>query len=485
MLPAIYNVTMTYASRSMTQTSISVNAPTTVAFGTHALTVRLLSASGAPLAGGAVSATPAGGSAFGLGTTNSSGIVTSTVLDGAYTISMTYNSATSVQTPTLTGDTTITFQLSTITLQMRASSGSGLSGQDSAIWWRPAGTTSWSFAGYPNGSGNVSVTLLSGSYDFEARWFGVYQVQSGVSVPAATTVTWQAVAATEFMRASSGSGLSGQDSAIWVRPAGTSSWYFSGYPNGSGQVVQDLLTSSYDFQARWFGVYQVQSGVSVPAATTVTWQAVAATEFMRASSGSGLSGQDSAIWVRPAGTSSWYFSGYPNGSGQVVQDLLTSSYDFQARWFGVYQVQSGVSVPAATTVTWQAVAATEFMRASSGSGLSGQDSAIWVRPAGTSSWYFSGYPNGSGQVVQESVDVESYDFQARWFGVYRGAVGGLGSGGDDGDVAGGCGDGVHAVVVGFGVVGAGQCDLGSAGAARRRGISRVIRMVRVRSCRTC
>ena len=168
------------------------------------------------------------------------------------------------------------------------------------------------------GSGRAGV-VASSSYDFEARWFGVYEVKSAVSVPADTTVTWQSVAATEFMRSSTGSGLSGQDSAIWVRPAGTSNWYFSGYPNGSGQVVQELLVSSYDFEARWFGVYEVKSAVSIPADTTVTWQTVAATEFMRASTGSGLTGQDSAIWVRPAGTSSLVFLGVSEwfGSGRA------------------------------------------------------------------------------------------------------------------------------------------------------------------------
>ena len=331
---------------------------------------------------------------------------------------MTYNSATSTQSVTLSGDTTVTFQPSAALLQMRSSTGAALSGQDSAIWWRPTGTTSWSFAGYPDSSGNVSLPLVQGTYDFEARWFGVYQVKSAIAVGAGTTVTWQTYAATEFLRSSSGAGLSGQDSAMWVRPAGSSGWYFSGYPNGAGQVAQELLASSYDFQARWFGVYQVQSAVAIAANSTVTFQTYAATEFMRSSTGAGLSGQDSAIWVRPAGSSGWYFSGYPNSSGQVAQELLASSYDFQARWFGVYGVQSAVPILSNTTVTWQTYAATEFMRSSSGAGLSGQDSAMWVRPAGSSGWYFSGYPNGAGQVAQELL-ASSYDFQARWFGVYQ------------------------------------------------------------------
>ena len=397
-LPAIYDVTMTYASRPMTQSAIVVNAPTTVAFGTHALTVRLLSAGGAPLSGGVVSATPSGGSAFGLGTTNASGIVTATVLDGAYTISMTYNSATSTQTPTLSADTTITFQMSTISLQMHSSTGSGLTGQDSAIWWRPAGTSGWSFAGYPDASGNVSINLLSGNYDFEARWFGQYDVKSAIAIPAATTVIWQSVAATEYMRASTGAGLTGQDSAIWVRPTGTSGWYFSGYPNASGQYVQELLTANYDFQARWFGQYDVKTNIAIPSATTITWQAEAATLSLLSSTGSGLTGQDSAIWVRPTGTSGWYFSGYPNASGQYVQELLDASYDVQFRWLGAYQVSSANTVNSSTTIAVNAAALTITARkASDNSLVTGANT--WVITGGGS--FYLGTTDGSGQYVAQ------------------------------------------------------------------------------------
>jgi len=393
-LPAFYNVTMTYAGRAATQTSVSVNSPTTVAFNTNTLTVKLFSTSGSGLSGGSVSVTPAGGSPFSLGTTDSSGTVTATVLDGSYTISMTYNSATSTQSVTMSGDTTVTFQQATITLQMLASTGAGLSGQDSAIWWRPTGTSSWSFAGYPNSSGDVTISLMSGNYDFEARWFGVYQVQSAVAISSNSTVTFQAYAATEFMSASNGSGLSGQDSAVWVRPAGTSSWYFSGYPNSSGQVVQQLLGSSYDFEARWFGVYQVQSAVAISSNSTVTFQGQAVTLNLLSSTGSGLSGQDSAVWVRPAGTSSWYFSGYPNSSGQVVQQLLSGSYDVEFRWLGTYQVSSANPVNGATAITANAAALNITARkASDNSVVPG--AATYVNTGG--GYFFVGYTNGSGQ----------------------------------------------------------------------------------------
>jgi prepilin-type N-terminal cleavage/methylation domain-containing protein len=414
-LPAAYDVTMTYASNSSTRQNVAVNGPTTVAFGMNTLTVRLLSAGGAPLAGGSVVVTPVGGTGISLGATSASGSVSTTVLDGSYTVAMTYGGATTTQTPSVSGPTTVTFQSSAATLQIRSSTGGGVSGGDSALWWRATGSTNWTFAGYPNSSGIVNVTLLSGNYDFRARWIGQLEVQSAVAITPNATVTFQTFAATEHLRSSTGGGVSGGDSAMWAKPTGTSSWFFSGYPNGSGQVVQQLLAGTYDFRARWIGQLEIRVAVEITEDTTVTFQTFAATEYLRSSTGGGVSGGDSAMWVLPTGTSSWFFSGYPNANGQVVQQLLAGTYDFRARWIGQLEIQSGIAITADTTITFQTYGVTEFLRSSTGGGVSGGDSAMWARPTGTTDWTFSGYPNGSGQVVQQ-LFAGTYDFRARWIG---------------------------------------------------------------------
>ena len=146
----------------------------------------------------------------------------------------------------------------------------------------------------------------------------------------------------------------------------TSSWYFSGYPNGSGQVAQELFPSSYDFAARWFGNDPVQSAVTISANTTVTFQQACNAE-PPVSTGSGLSGQDSAIWVRPAARSSGT-SQNTNGSGQVAQDLLAGSYDVQFRWLGTYQTSSAVAVNGATAITVNAAALNITARKTSDNG---------------------------------------------------------------------------------------------------------------------
>ena len=122
-----------------------------------------------------------------------------------------------------------------------------------------------------------------------------------------------------------------------MRPAGTSSWFFSGY--------SERFRSGRARSAR--GELRLPGAVVRPVRgederrhrgrhDRDVARASSHAQLAALDRRSGLSGQDSAIWVRPNGTSSWYFSGYPNASGQVAQEVLVASYDVQFRWLGVY-----------------------------------------------------------------------------------------------------------------------------------------------------
>jgi hypothetical protein len=128
--------------------------------------------------------------------------------------------------------------------------------------------------------------------------------------------------ATEFMRSSTGSGLTGQDSAIWVRPAGSASWIFSGYPNGSGQVAQQLLDGSYDVEYRWLGVMQVSSANVVNSATTIGVSAAALTVTARKASDNSLVTGANTYVITGGGT---FFLGTTDGSGQYVAQVLVGT----------------------------------------------------------------------------------------------------------------------------------------------------------------
>ena len=65
------------------------------------------------------------------------------------------------------------FHTTLATMHLLASTGVGLTGQDGAFFVRVAGTTPWMLFGRPDGVGAANQELLPGSYDLDARWFGV------------------------------------------------------------------------------------------------------------------------------------------------------------------------------------------------------------------------------------------------------------------------------------------------------------------------
>ena len=302
----------------------------------------------------------------------------------------------------------LTFQTTLATLRMLSSTGSGLTGADSAMFVRQSGTSTWIISGTTDASGTIAQELFAATYDVEARWFGATAVQSAVDVHAPATITFQTKPATLRMLSSTGSGLSGQDEAMWVRQSGTSSWYITDTPVG-GAVSQELLAGSYDVRSRWFGVFAQQSSVVVNGATTVTFSAVPLTLRMFTSTGSGLTGQDEAMWVRQTGTTPYFFLGAPPASGVAVQELFPATYDAKFRWTGSTVTLGSNVVASPVTVTLNAVAViVTCRRQSDGTAVSGATGSVvnagLTYPFGTS--------NASG-VVNEQVLVGAHDFRCK------------------------------------------------------------------------
>ncbi|HEY3834470.1 MAG TPA: prepilin-type N-terminal cleavage/methylation domain-containing protein [Acidimicrobiia bacterium] len=417
-LPSAYDVSLTYGSSLSTHPGVMVAGPTVTTFQLCTTVVRLLAVDGTGVGFGGVSATPsAGGSSIVLGTTDASGTVTATLLDGTYDVTITFSGQTSTQTVSITGSATITFRFVTVTVHLAQSSGAALSGGDAAAWYRAAGSNSWSALGTPNSSGNATVDVLPSTYDFEARWFGISEAQSAVPIATATTVTFHTVGVPLRMRTSTGAPLSGQDSLVYMRITGQPSWTAVGVPDAAGDVTAELFPGIYDFEARWYGVMSVQTAIVVAPSTTVTFTTTAATSRLLASTGGGLSGQDSAFFFRVAGTSPWNLTGSPDPWGTGVQELFPANYDFEARWFGAVSVQSAIAVApgAPPTVVFRTTHATMHLIASTGIGLTGQDGAFMVRVVGTGPWTVFGIPDGAGALDQELFP-GPYDFDARWFG---------------------------------------------------------------------
>ncbi len=415
-LPAGYDISLTYAGVTSTRSGVAVTAATTVTFQLCTTVVRLQAVDGSGMPFGSVTATPSGGgAALPLGTTDASGTVTAVLLDGTYDFTMRYVSETSTQTVTITGSPTVTFRMVTVTAHLAQSNGAPISGGDAAMWFRPAGA-GWFGLGPPDASGNAKVDVLPATYDFQAVWLGVTAVRSAVAVNGPTTVTLQTSSVPLRLLASTGSPLSGQDAAFYARAAGTPTWTAVGVPDATGTANVELFPGAYDFEARWFGVFSAQLNVSVSGGTTVTFRTAPATSVLLASTNAGLSGQDAAFFFRVNGTAPWTLTGAPDASGSAVQELFPGTYDFETRWFGMFAGQSAVvvSTSAPPTITFRTAPATLQLLASTGAGLTGQDGAFFVRPNGALPWTLSGHPDATGTVVQELLP-GAYDVDARWF----------------------------------------------------------------------
>ena len=252
----VYDLRVAYDGALNTLSQVTVTNGTLVTFPAVPLTVWLRDAAGNGVAGGAISLATNGGSPSALGTTPASGDLVIEVLPSAYDVTLTYGSATSTHSAvTVVGPTVTTFQFENTVVWLRSSAGAGL--PFGVVTATPAAGGASIALGATDGSGSVTAVLLDGTYDVTVNFLNETSTQT-VTVAGASTITFRFVTVTVRLVQSTGATLAGGDGAFWYRPAGSSSWTTLGSPGGSGIVAVDVLPSNYDFQARWFGITQVQ-----------------------------------------------------------------------------------------------------------------------------------------------------------------------------------------------------------------------------------
>jgi Tfp pilus assembly protein PilE len=408
----VYDVRATYDGVVDVLSQVTVTSGTVVTFPAVTLTVRLRDATGSGVNGAFVELGAAGGSIFPIGITPAAGDVVAEVLPGAYDITVISGSLSSTRTAvTVNAPTLVDFTVGTTVVELRAVDGTGLSG--GAITVTPPAGPPVSF-GSTGPNGKASLTLLRGDYDIALRYNGMTSTQS-VEITGDATVVYQLARVTVHMATSRGGPLSGGDAATSYRPAGSSTWWLVGTPDGAGDTTVDVLPAAYDFEAQWSGMTSAQSGIAISGATTVTFRTASVPLRLLSSVGAGLSAPDAAFSMRVEGVSAWRLAGTPDSTGTLSIELFDGAYDFEASWLGVTSVQFGVIVHGATSVDFHTVGVSLQLVSSTGTGLSGQDAAFFGRPSGTTMWWAAGAPAASGAVVQE-VFPGTYDFEARWFG---------------------------------------------------------------------
>jgi hypothetical protein len=252
---------------------------------------------------------------------------------------------TSVQSPivvTPASPPTVTFQTNLVTLRMLSSTGAGLAGQDELMWVREFGTVSYFVTGVPS-SGVGSQELLAGRYDFKARWFGVSATQANVNVSGPVTVTFTSMPVTLRMFTSTGSPLTGQDEQMWVRQAGTSTYFNLGTPPATGVIVQELFAAAYDARFKWTGTFATLGSNAVSGPTTITMTAVAVVmTCRRQSDNTVVSGANGYVVTSPNS----YLLGITDASGVVTLQVFAGAHDFKCRLGTLIGTNTNVNVPA-------------------------------------------------------------------------------------------------------------------------------------------
>jgi hypothetical protein len=387
-----------------------------VTFHTTPATCRLIASTGAGLSGadGACFFRTTGTSPWTLsGAPDASGAVVQELFPATYDFEARWYGQVVAQgaaSVTAAAPPTVSFHTTLATLRLLASTGAGLSGADGAFFVRVNGSSIWTLSGYPDASGQVAQELFAGTYDVDARWFGVDSVQTAIGVVAGVpgSVAFHTTLATLRMLSSTGTGLAGQDEAMWVRQYGTSTYYQTATPS-AGVVAQELFVGAYDVKARWFNALVAQADVVVNGPVTITFTSIPMTMRMLTSTGSGLTGQDEAMWVRPTGTTNYFFLGAPPANGVLVQELFAGTYDAKFRWTGSTVTLGSNALSSPQTVTISAVpVVVTCHRQSDGTAVSGATGS--VVNGGTT--YPFGTSNASG-VVNMQAFTGAHDFRCK------------------------------------------------------------------------
>jgi hypothetical protein len=221
-----------------------------------AVTVRLQDSHGNPIGGATVEYYAGSWQTF--GTTGVNGAALKVLPPGSYTFRMIYGGGVQDQLQTVSAGSTVVFQTTNVTVQLKNSAGAPLDTgtvQYYAGSWHPFGTTS---------GGQVSLELLPLSYTFRMTYGGGVLDQLA-NVASSATVVFQTTNVTVTLRNSVGAPL---DPGTVQYYAG--SWFTVGTTSG-GQVSLELLPLSYTFRMTYAGGIQNQvQNVSTNAAVVFT-----------------------------------------------------------------------------------------------------------------------------------------------------------------------------------------------------------------------
>jgi hypothetical protein len=233
--------------------------PTTTTGPSPLTTVRVLTSTGAPVAGAVVTYVLAGyPSTF--GTTGSNGITTANLAADSTTMAIAYAGGTDSRSVTVGPGTLITFSTVPLTVQLLTSTGTGIPGatvNQYNPYWNLIGTTAT--------NGTTTKEVLPGTYQyFEVVYAGANVGQTNIVVSGPTTITFTTVEVTVTVT-NGGTSVAGA-SVSYLNPYSNS----FGSTGSAGQVTKQMLEGTYaSFTATWSGGSAQLSNVVLSGPTAV------------------------------------------------------------------------------------------------------------------------------------------------------------------------------------------------------------------------
>ncbi|HEY1737942.1 MAG TPA: type II secretion system protein, partial [Acidimicrobiia bacterium] len=236
------------------------------------------------------------------------------------------------------------------TVAVVASDGSGVVGV--AVTYETPGDPSWTTIGSTDARGRVSAPLADGAYDIRVGYDGATNILSQVTVTNGTLVTFPAVPLTVRLRDASGNGVAG--GAIAVAVDGGASIALGVTP-ASGDVVTQVLPSTYDVSLTYGSSVSTHHGVTVAGPTATTFQMCSAVVRLRAVNGTGLGW--GAVTATPSAGGNPISVGTTDASGTVTTTLLDGTYDVTMSFLGETSTQT-VTISGSATITFRFVTVT-------------------------------------------------------------------------------------------------------------------------------
>ena len=309
-------------------------------FNTVKVTLRMETSSGSPLDGG--NPRYGSGSTFTTswwpgGTTGSSasGETEGQLFPGTYSFEMQYQGTAEAKiSENISGNTTLTWTTTTVTLQYSGSISYGGSSGDAAFFSKP------------------SMELLACTRKFHARNGGRFDLDiSGASLERTIVQL--------VLNDHNGNPLSG-GTARGGYGSNYSSWHVSGSTDGNGQLfdIRPGLHATMSYEMKYNNTTENKTQ-DVAANSIITFQTVLLTLRLEQCDGTPLDGGKPRFGIGSTYTSWWFPDNNSSnqtgddGAGELEGEVFSGTYSFEMQYESTAEVKSNVNVSGNMTLTWQ------------------------------------------------------------------------------------------------------------------------------------